>query len=49
MRQKSSAVLITPVLLAVGVAFVLAACGSRERTVVVTPEPGQTVVVTPAR
>ncbi len=43
MRRKPSAAMIPPVLPAVGVAFALAACGAAARTVVVTPERGQTV------
>lgn len=41
MRLNLIAILILPLL--------LAACGTTERTVVVTPQPGQTVVVTPSK
>ncbi len=41
MRLKLLLLMIAPIL--------LAACGTTERTVVVTPSPGQTVIVTPAR
>jgi hypothetical protein len=40
MPIKLIAILIFPLL--------LAACGTTERTVVVTPQPGQTVVVPPS-
>ena len=41
MRLTILAALLLPIL--------LAACGTTERTVVVTPQPGQTVVVAPAQ
>jgi hypothetical protein len=41
MRLPILAVLLLPIL--------LAACGTTERTVVVNPAPGQTVVVPPAQ
>jgi len=41
MPIKLVAIAILPLLL-------LAACGTTEKTVVVTPQPGQTVVVTPS-
>jgi hypothetical protein len=48
MRPLTSTAMIATMIIAACAAFTLAACGTTERTVVVRPEPGQTVIVTPA-
>jgi hypothetical protein len=47
-QKWESLVRITPIILLAASALVLAACGTTEKTVVVQPAAGQTVVVPPS-